>query len=90
MAKQIEAKTGIESRATILGHIQRGGSPSARDRVIASQMGSKCVELLLEGKSNRIVCLRDGKISDVDIEEGLAMKKEIPQDMIELAGKLCT
>ena len=90
MAKQIEAKTGIESRATILGHIQRGGSPSARDRVIASQMGSKCVELLLEGKSNRIVCLRDGKISDVDIEDGLAMKKEIPQDMIELAGKLCT
>lgn len=90
MAKQIEAKTGIESRATILGHIQRGGSPSARDRVIASQMGSKCVELLLEGKSNRIVCLRDGKISDVDIEEGLVMKKEIPQDMIELAGKLCT
>ena len=90
MAKQIEAKTGIESRATILGHIQRGGSPSARDRVLASQMGSKCVELLLEGKSNRIVCLRDGKISDVDIEEGLAMKKEIPQDMIELAGKLCT
>ena len=90
MAKQIEAKTGIESRATILGHIQRGGSPSARDRVIASQMGSKCVEILLEGKSNRIVCLRDGKISDVDIEEGLAMKKEIPQDMIELAGKLCT
>ena len=90
MAKQIEAKTGIESRATILGHIQRGGSPSARDRVIASQMGSKCVDLLLEGKSNRIVCLRDGKISDVDIEEGLAMKKEIPQDMIELAGKLCT
>ena len=90
MAKQIEAKTGIESRATIMGHIQRGGSPSARDRLIASQMGSKCVELLLEGKSNRIVCLRDGKISDVDIEEGLAMKKEIPQDMIELAGKLCT
>ena len=90
MAKQIEEKTGIEARATILGHIQRGGSPSARDRVIASQMGSKCVELLLEGKSNRIVCMQDGKISDVDIEEGLAMKKEISQEMIDLARKLST
>lgn len=90
MAKEIEAKTGIESRATILGHIQRGGSPSARDRVVASEMGAKCVELLLEGKSNRIVCMQDSKIVDVDIEEGLSMKKEIPQEMLDLAKKLAT
>lgn len=88
MAKEIEAKTGIESRATILGHVQRGGSPTVRDRVIASQMGGRAVELLLEGKSNRIVCMQDGKIQDVDIEEGLSMKKEISTELIELAKKL--
>ena len=68
MAKKIEEKTGIESRATILGHVQRGGSPTVRDRVIASQMGGRAVELLMEGKSNRIVCVENGKIADVDIE----------------------
>lgn len=88
MAKEIEAKTGIESRATILGHVQRGGSPTVRDRVIASQMGAKCVELLLEGKANRIVCMRQGTITDVDINEGLDMHKEISEELIELAHKL--
>ena len=88
MAQQIEAATGIESRATILGHVQRGGSPTVRDRVIASRMGARCVELLLEGKANRIVCMREGKIADVDINEGLEMTKEIPEDMIRLIEKL--
>lgn len=88
MAKKIEEKTGIESRATILGHVQRGGSPTVRDRVIASQMGCRSVELLIEGKSNRIVCMQNGKITDVDIEEGLSMKKKISEDLIELAKKL--
>ncbi len=88
MAKEIEEKTGIESRATILGHVQRGGSPTVRDRVSASEMGGKAVELLLEGKQNRIVCMRDHKIVDVDIEEGLAMTKELPQQLVELAKKL--
>lgn len=88
MAKEIEEKTGIESRATILGHVQRGGSPSVRDRVVASEMGSMAVELLLQGKQNRIVCMRDNKVVDVDIEEGLNMTKEIPSHMIELAKKL--
>lgn len=88
MAKKIEEKTGIESRATILGHVQRGGSPTVRDRVVASQMGGKAVELLLEGKSNRIVCMQDGKITDVDIEEGLSMKKSVSKELIELAKKL--
>ena len=88
MAAKIEEKTGIETRATTLGHIQRGGSPSVRDRVTASRMGGKAVELLLEGKSNRIVRMKDGKISDIDIEEGLAMKKQISQELLELAKKL--
>ncbi len=88
MAKEIEEKTGIESRATILGHVQRGGSPTVRDRVIASEMGGKAVELLLEGKQNRIVCMRDHIITDVDIEEGLAMTKTLPQALVDLAKKL--
>ena len=88
MAKEIEAKTGIETRATILGHVQRGGNPSVRDRVIASQMGSKSVELLLEGKQNRIVRMKDNKVCDIDISEGLAMKKTLPEDLVELVKKL--
>ena len=88
MAKEIEEKTGIESRATILGHVQRGGSPTVRDRVVASEMGGLAVELLLQGKQNRIVCMRDHIITDVDIEEGLAMKKTLPQQLISLVRKL--
>jgi len=88
MAKEIEEKTGIESRATILGHVQRGGSPSVRDRVTASQMGGRAVELLLEGKQNRIVCMQDSKVIDIDIEEGLAMKKTLPEELVSLAKKL--
>lgn len=88
LAKDIEAATGIESRATILGHVQRGGTPTVRDRVIASRMGAKCVELLLEGKANRIVRVNNGQIDDIDINEGLEMKKEIPKDMLELVKKL--
>ena len=88
MAKEIEEKTGIESRATILGHVQRGGSPTVRDRVVASEMGGLAVELLLQGKQNRIVCMRDHVITDVDIEEGLAMQKTLPQQLISLVRKL--
>ena len=88
IAKRIEAETGMESRATILGHVQRGGSPNAQDRVIASQMGAKCVELLLEGLENRIVCMKDGKIIHVDIEEGLAMKKTLSPELMGLIRKL--
>ena len=88
MAKKIEEATGMESRATILGHIQRGGSPTVRDRVMASRMGAKCVELLLEGKKNRIVCIQNGVMTDVDIEEGLAMKKSLSKEMLELTTKL--
>lgn len=90
MAKEIEDKTGIESRGTILGHIQRGGTPTARDRIMASQMGVKAVDLLLEGKSNRVVCVQKGKLVDIDIEEGLTMKKQGADEKIEIAAKLAT
>ena len=75
MAKRIEAATGIETRATILGHMQRGGSPTAKDRVYASTMGALAVDLLCEGKTNRVVGYRHGAFVDFDIDEALAMKK---------------
>ena len=85
MAERIEEATGMETRATILGHMQRGGSPSCKDRVCASIMGSKSVELLIKGKSNRVVGLRHGEYLDFDINEALQMKKEIPADQYEIA-----
>ena len=85
LAEQIEERTGIETRATVLGHVQRGGTPSVKDRVVASQMGNYAVEILLEGKSNRVVCLRDDKICDMDINEGLAMTKTVSEDIIKLS-----
>ena len=77
MAKRIEAATGIETRATILGYMQRGGAPTCKDRVYASIMGAKAVELLEEGKTNRVICAKDDQIIDLDIDEGLAMKKTL-------------
>ena len=88
MAKKIQEETEYETRGTVLGHFQRGGSPTVKDRVVASQFGQKAVELLLEGKSNRIVCMQDGQVTDVDIEEGLKMKKTIPESMLKLAKQL--
>ena len=84
MAKRIEQATGIETRATILGHMQRGGSPSCKDRVYASIMGSKAVELLAEGKSKRIVAYKNGDYVDFDIDEALAMSKDIPEEQYQI------
>ena len=77
MAKRIEAATGVETRATVLGHMQRGGSPTAIDRMYASIMGARAVDLLIEGASNRVVGMKGGKLVDFDINEALAMKKDI-------------
>lgn len=88
MAKRIEAATGIETRATILGHMQRGGTPTCKDRVYASIMGAKAIELLMEGKSKRVVAYRHGEYVDFDIDEALAMSKEIPEDQYEISRKL--
>ena len=79
MAKRIEAATGIETRATILGHMQRGGSPTCKDRVYASTMGALAVDLLCQGKSNRVVGYRHGRFVDYDIDEALAMEKGLDQ-----------
>ena len=88
MAKRIEAATGIETRATILGHMQRGGSPTCKDRVYASIMGAYAVDLLLEGKTKRVVGYKNGEYVDFDINEALAMHKDIPEDQYEVAKSL--
>ena len=88
IARDIEKRTGIESRATILGHVQRGGSPTLRDRVLASQMGNHAVRLLLEGKSNRVVTIQSDRILDYDIESALAMKKPFDRDLYEMAQEI--
>ena len=77
MARRIEAATGIETRATILGHLQRGGNPTAKDRVYASIMGAYAVNALVSGKSNRVVAYKHGEFVDYDIDEALEMKKEL-------------
>ena len=88
LAKRIEAATGIETRATILGYMQRGGSPTAKDRVYASTMGAKAVDLLCEGKSNRVVGYRHGQFVDFDIVEALGMDKEIDPYFLETCNSL--
>lgn len=88
IAKKIEAETGVESRATILGHVQRGGSPTARDRIMASQMGSRAVDLLTQGIGNRVVGIKDDKIVDFDIFEALKMTKTIDMKDYELAHEI--
>ncbi len=88
MARRIEAATGIETRATILGHMQRGGTPTCKDRVYASIMGSKAVQLLAEGKSNRVIGYKHGDYVDFDIQEALSMTKDIPADQYEISKLL--
>ncbi len=88
MAKRIEDATGIETRASIIGHMQRGGRPTAKDRMYASIMGAKAVDLLLAGKTNRVIAYKNGQFVDYDINEGLAMKKEIPQYQLDVAKLL--
>lgn len=84
VAKCIEEKTDIKTRATILGHIQRGGSPTVYDRVMASRMGAHAVKLLKNGYKNRVVSVQKGSITDFDISEALVMKKTVDEDMVEL------
>lgn len=88
MAKRIEEATGMETRATIIGHIQRGGSPTCTDRVYASAMGAYAVDLLCNGESNRVVGYRKGEIVDYDIQEALEMTKDIDQYLFDVAKKL--
>lgn len=88
MAKKIMDTTGIDTRPTILGHVQRGGSPTVRDRVLASRMGNAAVDLLCEGKSNRVVAFQMNTIVDFDIDEALAMKKPFDEAMFRVAHEI--
>ncbi|MDO4284460.1 MAG: 6-phosphofructokinase [Eubacteriales bacterium] len=88
MAKRIEAATGVETRATILGYMQRGGSPTCKDRYYASIMGAYAADILASGKSNRVVGYSHGEFVDYDIEEALAMEKEIPEYAFQVSQVL--
>lgn len=88
LGKQIEAKTGLEVKVTILGHIQRGGSPTAFDRILASMMGARAVELLKQGIGNRVVAIRDNHIVDFDVEEALMMKRSFNNELYQLSQAL--
>lgn len=88
LARQLQESTGIETRATILGHIQRGGNPTLRDRVVASKMGYAAVELLSKGVGNRVIGLKDNKIVDYDIFEALNMVKSFDQETYRLANTI--
>ena len=90
MAKAIEEATGVETRATVLGHIQRGGNPTCKDRVFASAMGARAVELLCEGASNRVVGYKNGEFVDYDIQEALAMQKGLDPYLFHITRKLTT
>ena len=88
MARRIEAATGVETRATILGYMQRGGSPTCRDRVYATMMGSMAVDLLCAGKSNRVVGFKHGEFCDFDIGVKIDIQKNISKYMIKVAGDM--
>ncbi|WP_352405002.1 6-phosphofructokinase [Sporanaerobacter acetigenes] len=88
VAKNIEEKTGTETRVTVLGHIQRGGTPSTFDRVMASKMGNKAVDLLLQGKTERAIGIRKNEIVDFDLDEALSTERVFNNEMYEMAKVL--
>ena len=88
LAKDIEEATGVETRATILGHVQRGGRPSSRDRILASQMGHYAAHLLMEGKTERVVAVNNNTLMDFDIDEALAMKKPFKKELFDMASEI--
>lgn len=88
IAARIKESIDLDPRVTVLGHIQRGGIPTGRDRVNATKMGYMAVELLLQGKTNRIVCIRDGGYVDIDIDEGLAMKKQMQKMEVDVLSAM--
>jgi len=88
MAAKIKSAIDLDPRVTVLGHIQRGGCPTGRDRVNATKMGYMAVEMLLKGYTNRIICTHDGRFTDVDIQEGLAMDKNIQQIEVDVLAAM--
>lgn len=88
LAEQIQKTTGIQTRTTILGHLQRGGAPTAKDRVAASMMGYLAVDALLKGESNRVVIMRGGQYTHIDIDEALSFKREYDDTMYKIIKTL--
>ena len=88
LKRQIQEKTNIDTRVTVLGHIQRGGTPSSFDRIIASQMGSVAVKLLLEDKTNLALAVKNNKIEYVSIEEAVENKKTFNKDLYDIVDEL--
>lgn len=88
IGRRIKEKTGAETRVTVLGHIQRGGSPTASDRVLASRMGAKAVDLLLEGMSDHMVVVQNNRVTGLAFQEAFAMKHKPDMSIYELAGIL--
>lgn len=88
IATMLQEKTGIEARATILGHVQRGGNPTLRDRVEATRMGYYAVELIEQGIGNRVVAIKDSKLVDYDIQEALSMKKSYDEKLHHIAEEI--
>ena len=88
IANKIKESIDLDPRVTVLGHIQRGGTPTGRDRVNATKMGYLAVQMLLQGKTNRIICTSNGSFTDVDIDEGLSMKKHIQQMEVDVLAAM--
>lgn len=88
LARKIENDTGVESRAVILGHVQRGGAPTCKDRVVASQMGNRAVKLLQQGIGNRVVGMKNEKIFDMDIYEALSMTKTLDRELFDISYEI--
>ena len=88
LARKIEQECGVESRAIVLGHVQRGGSPTVKDRVVASQMGYYAVQKLIAGESNRVIVLKNEGITDYDIYEALCMKKAVDDNLYKVAHEI--
>lgn len=88
LAEKVEEITGVVTRATILGHIQRGGSPSAFDRVLASRFGAAAVDTLIQGKSGRVIGIRGADIIDMDVAEALSMPRHFNEKLFEIARAL--
>ena len=88
LARKIEQECGVESRAIVLGHVQRGGSPTVKDRVVASQMGYYAVQKLIAGESNRVIVLKNEGITDYDIYEALCMKKSVDDNLYKVAHEI--
>ncbi|MCD6241447.1 6-phosphofructokinase, partial [Candidatus Bathyarchaeota archaeon] len=88
LARYIEKKTGCEVRVTVLGHVQRGGHPTARSRMLACLFGEKAVKMLLEGKRNKIVAIKGNKVTEADLKESFTKEKPLKLELLALAEKL--